>query len=113
MRHLTSAACELRFQRIIGNLPARASAWADPQLDQSMLAPFAQQMAQPATVPQVVEWERIQAEVQIVADKRTPYRTLIEVVYTCGQAEFKNVRFVVVQTGQGHSQGLGGSARRD
>ncbi len=52
-------------------------------------------------------------EVQIVADKRTPYRTLIEVVYTCGQAEFKNVRFVVVQTGQGHSQGLGGSARRD
>ena len=52
-------------------------------------------------------------EVQIVADKRTPYRTLIEVVYTCGQAEFKNVRFVVVQTGQGHSQGLGGSARRE
>ena len=25
----------------------------------------------------------------------------------------KNVRFVVVQTGQGHSQGLGGSARRE
>ncbi len=36
-------------------------------------------------------------EVQIVADRRTPYRTLIEVVYTCGQAEFKNLRFVVLK----------------
>jgi biopolymer transport protein ExbD len=33
-------------------------------------------------------------EVQIVADARTPYRTLAEVVYTLGQAEFKNLRFV-------------------
>ena len=48
-------------------------------------------------------------EVQIIADRRTPYRTLIEVVYTCGQAEFKNVRFVIIQTGQGHSTGIGGS----
>jgi biopolymer transport protein ExbD len=48
-------------------------------------------------------------EVQIIADRRTPYRTLIEVVYTCGQAEFKNVRFVVVQQAQGHSAGIGGS----
>jgi biopolymer transport protein ExbD len=33
--------------------------------------------------------------VQVIADKRTPYRTLSEVVYTLGQAEFKNLRFVV------------------
>ncbi len=48
-------------------------------------------------------------QVQIIADRHTPYRTLIEVVYTCGQAEFKNVRFVVIQTGQSHSAGIGGS----
>ncbi|MBW2548767.1 MAG: biopolymer transporter ExbD [Deltaproteobacteria bacterium] len=33
--------------------------------------------------------------VQIIADKRTPYRTLSEVIYTLGQTEFKNLRFVV------------------
>jgi len=37
-------------------------------------------------------------EVQIIADKRTPYRTLIEVVYTCGQSEFKLLRFVVLRS---------------
>ena len=33
--------------------------------------------------------------VQIIADKRTPYRTLSEVIYTLGQTEFNNLRFVV------------------
>ena len=33
--------------------------------------------------------------VQIIADKRTPYRTLSEVIYTLGQTEFSNLRFVV------------------
>ena len=33
--------------------------------------------------------------VQIIADKRTPYRTLSEVIYTLGQTEFKNLRFIV------------------
>lgn len=32
--------------------------------------------------------------VSIVADKRTPFRTLAEVVYTLGQAEYKVLRFV-------------------
>lgn len=36
-------------------------------------------------------------DVEIVADRRIPYRTLVETVYTCGQAEFKNVRFVMLQ----------------
>ncbi len=41
-------------------------------------------------------------EVQIVADKRIPYRTLTEVVYTLGQSEFKSLHFVVLQkTGSG------------
>lgn len=34
-------------------------------------------------------------DVQIIADRHTPYRTLTEVIYTLGQAEFKNLRFVV------------------
>lgn len=39
-------------------------------------------------------------EVQIIADKRTPYRTLVEVLYTMGQAEFKAMRFVLLKAGQ-------------
>jgi hypothetical protein len=38
-------------------------------------------------------------EVQIVADRRTPYRTLVEVLYTMGQSEFKAMRFVVLKQG--------------
>ena len=39
-------------------------------------------------------------DVQIIADKRTPYRTLSEVIYTLGQTEFKNLRFVVNKQNQ-------------
>jgi biopolymer transport protein ExbD len=38
--------------------------------------------------------------VQIIADKRTPFRTLSEVIYTLGQAEFSNIHFVVLQNDQ-------------
>lgn len=40
-------------------------------------------------------------EVQIIADRRTPYRTLIETIYTMGQAEFKAMRFVVLKKAGG------------
>lgn len=40
-------------------------------------------------------------EVQIIADKRTPYRTLVEVLYTMGQAEFKAMRFVLLKGASG------------
>lgn len=36
-------------------------------------------------------------EVRIIADKRTPFRTLGEVIYTLGQAEFGALRFVVLK----------------
>jgi biopolymer transport protein ExbD len=39
-------------------------------------------------------------DVQIIADKRTPYRTLSEVIYTLGQTEFKNLRFIVNKKSQ-------------
>ncbi|MET0271101.1 MAG: extracellular solute-binding protein [Sphingomonas sp.] len=69
VRHLTSAASELRFQRMIGNLPARASAWASPQLATPLLRPFAEQMREPAPGPAIVEWERVRLDVQIVAER--------------------------------------------
>ena len=39
--------------------------------------------------------------VQIICDKRIPFRTLSEVIYTLGQAEFSNMHFVVLQQGGG------------
>jgi len=39
-------------------------------------------------------------EARIVADKRTPFRTLGEVIYSLGQAEFGAIRFVVLKEGQ-------------
>jgi biopolymer transport protein ExbD len=39
-------------------------------------------------------------EVRIIADKRTPFRTLGEVIYSLGQTEFGAIRFVVLKSGQ-------------
>jgi biopolymer transport protein ExbD len=39
-------------------------------------------------------------EARIIADKRTPFRTLGEVIYSLGQAEFGALRFVVLKQGQ-------------
>jgi biopolymer transport protein ExbD len=36
-----------------------------------------------------------QGEVQVIADRRTPYRTITEVLYTLGQCEFSQLRFIV------------------
>jgi biopolymer transport protein ExbD len=47
-------------------------------------------------------------EVRIIADRRTPFRTLAEVIYTIGQAEFAHMHFVAVEQTQGGSQAHGG-----
>lgn len=39
--------------------------------------------------------EPFTGNIQIVADKRTPFRTLSEVIYTLGQCGFKHIRFVL------------------
>lgn len=39
-------------------------------------------------------------EVRIIADRRTPFRTLGEVIYTLGQTEFGSLRFIVLKSGQ-------------
>ncbi|KQN40843.1 hypothetical protein ASG37_03500 [Sphingomonas sp. Leaf407] len=69
VRHLTSVQSELRFQDLIGNLPARVDAWSSPQLAQPQLAAFREQMRQPAPIPPVIEWERIQTEIQLAAER--------------------------------------------
>ncbi len=46
------------------------------------------------------EQRGFRGEISLIADKRTPYRTLTEVVYTLGQSEFKSLHFVVLQEGQ-------------
>ena len=69
VRHMTSATSELRFQSLIGNLPARRSAWGSPQLADAVLRPFAEQLRQPAAGPNIVEWERVRAEVQVLAER--------------------------------------------
>jgi len=40
-------------------------------------------------------------EVRLVADKRTPFRTLGEVIYSLGQAEFGALRFIVLRGSEG------------
>ena len=69
LRHLTSAPSELRFQRLIGNLPAVRTAWSSPALATPVLRPFAEQMLHPTDDPRIIEWERIRIEVQLVAER--------------------------------------------
>jgi multiple sugar transport system substrate-binding protein len=69
IRHMTSPATELRFQTLIGNLPARRSAWKHPQMTTPLLRPFAEQMLEPAAQPSIVEWERIRGEAQLIAER--------------------------------------------
>jgi multiple sugar transport system substrate-binding protein len=69
VRHLSSPASELRYQTMIGNLPARLSAWSSPQLRTPILTPFKEQMRFPATAPKVIEWERIKLEIQFAAER--------------------------------------------
>jgi biopolymer transport protein ExbD len=42
-------------------------------------------------------------EVRVVADKRTPFRTLGEVIYSLGQAEFGALRFIVLRGSENKS----------
>ncbi|MDP1026935.1 extracellular solute-binding protein [Sphingomonas sp. KR1UV-12] len=69
VRYMTGVGAELEFQRLIGSLPARQSAWAAPQMQAPVLRPFRSQMTELVTEPNVIEWERIRIEVQLVAER--------------------------------------------
>lgn len=69
VRHLTSDASELRFADLIGSLPARVSAWDRLSYRPDILRPFFAQAHDLARSPMVVGWERIQIEVQLIAER--------------------------------------------
>jgi biopolymer transport protein ExbD len=42
--------------------------------------------------------EKFAGELMVVADQTTPYRLIMEVLYSCGQAGYSNYRLVVLKT---------------
>jgi biopolymer transport protein ExbD len=86
----------------------RPGGLVDPSIKQGggtgfLITPLLTRMQQHAQRLKLIAQQRpsspFRGEVQIIADKRTPFRTLAEVIYTLGQAEFKSMRFVVLQHG--------------
>jgi multiple sugar transport system substrate-binding protein len=70
VRYLSEPAVQARFNTIVGDLPARKSAWDIAQVERDpMLAPFRGQLERAKAVPKVPEWERIVTEMQIVAER--------------------------------------------
>ena len=68
VRHLTSPAAELRLNRVAGTLPSRPSAWGELVHDPA-LAVFHDALSHPARPHNLIEWERITGEVQLVAEQ--------------------------------------------
>ncbi|WP_295168903.1 sugar ABC transporter substrate-binding protein [uncultured Brevundimonas sp.] len=70
VRYLSEPAVQARFNTIVGDLPARQSAWDIAGVERDpMLAPFRGQLARAKAVPKVPELERIVTEMQIVAER--------------------------------------------
>jgi multiple sugar transport system substrate-binding protein len=70
VRYLSEPAVQARFNTIVGDLPARKSAWEIAAIERDpMLAPFRGQLERAKAVPKVPEWERIVTEMQIVAER--------------------------------------------
>jgi hypothetical protein len=44
-------------------------------------------------------------ELSVIGDRRIPYDLLLTVLYTAGQAELENYRFVVLQKGESSESG--------
>lgn len=69
VRYLCAAPTQRRLYAITGDLPTRPSAWTGPGLaGDATSAIFAGQIAHGVPPPAVPEWERIQVEVQLVAE---------------------------------------------
>jgi len=67
---LTEPAQQVAFYRQTGDLPARRSAWSDPELvrDEKVQA-FRRQLEHTAAPPKIPEWERIAAKLAQYAEK--------------------------------------------
>ena len=66
--YLCRPATQVRFHAATGDLPSRPSAW-DAIDGDPVVRTFARQMTRTVPAPAVPEWERIQTEVQTVADR--------------------------------------------
>lgn len=70
VRFLSDPAIQVEFNRITGDLPARQSSWASPEVvDDPAIEAFRGQLARAKAVPKAPEWERIVTEMQIVAER--------------------------------------------
>lgn len=69
VRYLCDAATQRRLYDITGDLPTRPDAWIGRDLGgDATAALFAEQIASAVAPPAVPEWERIESEVQLVAE---------------------------------------------
>ena len=70
VRYLSDPAVQARFNDISGDLPAKQAAWAAPKVAADpYIAAFKGQLSRAKALPKVPEWERISAEMQIVAER--------------------------------------------
>lgn len=72
-----------KFHKLSGDLPARRSAWATPELSESpYAAAFALQLARTRPTPKVPEWERIGTEMRLVAEAAAHGRMTLDEAVT-------------------------------
>ncbi|CAN5149305.1 sugar ABC transporter substrate-binding protein [soil metagenome] len=70
IRYLSEPGVQATFNAITGDLPARRSAWAAPQVaNDPYIAAFKDQLTRAKPLPKAPEWERISTEMQIVAER--------------------------------------------
>lgn len=70
VEYLSRPEVQVRFYGLIGDLPPRRSAWADPALrDDPLAAAFADQLERVRPTPQVLEWERIVQEMRLATER--------------------------------------------
>ncbi len=70
IEYLSRPEVQVRFYGLIGDLPPRRSAWADPALrDDPLAAAFADQLERVEPTPKVLEWERIVQEMRLTTER--------------------------------------------
>ena len=81
------------------SIPARSRGGANGFLITPLLTTMQQHRDRLKLIASHVPTRPFTGTVQIIADGRTPFRTLSEVIYTIGQAEFQHIHFVVLHQG--------------
>ncbi len=70
VQYLSRPDVEVRFYRLVGDMPPRRSAWARPVLaDDPYARAFRQQLERARPIPKVPEWERIATELKRVGER--------------------------------------------